>query len=87
MRFSNLAPSLFIAIPAAYAAVCPQQFSVGHTYECAPIGERCTPTLPCCGVGFCHYMGEYGVCHITSTLLLTDQDVRNACNGTTSVLV
>ncbi|KAI9436534.1 hypothetical protein BJY52DRAFT_1328382 [Lactarius psammicola] len=89
MRFSTFA--LFIALPAAaYAAVCPQQFSVLQNDECAKAGEYCDKSLPCCGAGLCLWNGHSGVCPSAYALLLADQNVRYASKTlgpTLSVLV
>ncbi len=86
MRFSTL--TLLIALPAAaYAAVCPQQFSVGHMDECAKTGDYCDSSLPCCGAGLCLWNGHSGVCPSAYALPLADRNVRYASKSTTSVLV
>jgi hypothetical protein len=64
MRFSTLA--LLIVLPAtAYAAVCPQQHSVGNTYDyCVPEGEYCTDSDQCCWNMTCFWNGRSGVSYI-----------------------
>lgn len=84
MRFSTLA--LLIALPAAaYAAVFPQQFSVGHKYKCTPPGEYCEAegTPHCCGVTQCVWNGETSVCLSVYALPPAHWDVRFACKSTT----
>src|SRR6266702_5967525 len=75
MRFSTLA--LLIALPAAaYAAVCPQQFSVEPEYDCAEKGESCYGRT-CCGDLQCVWVGWHvGVCPSASALPLHQQEHR-----------
>ncbi len=83
MRFSTLA--LLIALPAAaYAAVCPQQFSVEPEYDCAEKGESCYGRT-CCGDLQCVWVGwRVGVCPSASALPLADRNVSTVNKGATS---
>lgn len=57
MRLSIL--TILIALPAAaYAAVCPQQFSIDFDLGCVPRGGRCSDANPCCGFFKCMSNGN-----------------------------
>lgn len=66
MRLSVLA--LLIALPAAYAVVCPQQQTIDFGYKCVERGEFCNNDSHCCGRLECKWNGYTGVCFMTHFL-------------------
>jgi len=73
--------AILIALPAtAYAAVCPQQFSAGHTNRCSEPSDACFSDFLRCGAATCLWSrdGTYGGYLSTAVLPLANWEVRSA---------
>ncbi|KAH9971705.1 hypothetical protein BGW80DRAFT_1319373, partial [Lactifluus volemus] len=73
MRFSVF--TLLIVLPAAaYAAVCPQQFSIQSI--CGKYGDWCNNEFPCCSGLECERVGYENVCAIANVYFESARRVR-----------